>query len=734
MPRAARIAAVVVAVLLVLVGLYGAAGYWLLPRLLVSRVQALVRDELSLEARFQRVAFDPFDLRLEVEGFTMGPPGGEPAAVLEALRIDVEALGLLRRRVIVDELELSGPRLTLRVDEQGAVTLAGVPLAGNEEDEKGAEAAGSDAEEPQANAGEPEDEAGRPAEESGGADEGAGAGEGGGPEGRAGGGGAPIALEIRRLELTGGRFRLEDASRKPAFEREIGPIDLSASDLEITDLLGGPEGSHSPAELSMDLGEGAVLTARGDVDVEPLDLDLELRLQGLPLASLQPYASSFARVAVRDGVFDGQGKLTLGVGPGHPLAVRFQGSLSVSSLDVVQAKGEQPLLAWKRLDVSGVDLVSRPPAISVGKVSLAEPSLQVVQAPAGLNWARALEPEEDAGPTSPAATAPGASEAAPQPKVSVGPIEVSGGRVRFEDRSLDPAYRVELRDLSLAVDGFRNEPGSRSKLDLKTSLDGYAPLSVAGSLEPLAPQDFLDLRLQARGLELSSLSPYAGRFVGRRIDAGRGSATIEMRIDDHRLESENDFVLQGLGFGARVDSPEATSLPVAAAATLAADADGRITMAIPVAGNLDDPGFSYGTALFDAFQTLVRRVVATPFKIVGGMVSYGDRLFRPDEMTRIAFAPGDDDLSKEEGTKVDALAEALRANPGLRVDVRGGADSGLDEEEGNDLRVLARRRARAVSERLEADGVEAERIEVGDLLLGPDAVSDGRVVTRLGVR
>lgn len=697
MPRAARIGGILLAVLFLLVALYAALGYWVVPRVLESRVESLLADELSLEARFERVAFDPFDLRLEVDGFTLGPPGGEPTAGLAELRLDVEALRVLRRRVIVEELHLGGPRVTLRVDEQGALWLAGVPLAS---DAAQAEPAAGDGDA----APEPDDE------------------------------GAPLVLDIRRLSLSDGRVRLEDATRRPAFARELGPIDLAATDLEISDLIGGPPGAHSPAELAIDLGEGAAFSARGDVDVAPLRLDLELALSALPLASLQPYLASIARVDVESGRLDGQGRLRVAVDP-TPAVVRFQGSLSVSSLELVEPEGGEPLLAWKRLDLSELDLVSEPPAISVARIRLAEPAVRVVQAPSGLNWARAFETDaEDSAPASDPEPDPSGPETGSLPPLAVGPVELSGGRLLFEDRGLEPAYDLELSELSLEVDGFRADPEARSTLELRAAMDGYAPLSVTGSLAPLAPQDYLDLRLRAEGLELSSLSPYTGRYVGRRIDAGRGSATIEMRVQDHRLESQNDFVFEKLDFGARVKSPTASSLPVAAAASLAADADGRISIGIPIAGDLDDPGFSYGRALFDAFRALVTRIVATPFKLVGGMVSYGGRLFRPEEMSQVAFEPEQDDLSQDEKTQLDALAEALRANPGLRVEVVGGADPTLDEEEGDDLRVLARRRARAVRERLEQAGVEAERISLGELVLGPEAVFEGRVITRLGVR
>lgn len=695
MSRPLRIVAIALAGMAGLVALYAAAGYWLLPRVLAGQVERLADEQLSLEARVTEVSFDPFRLRLVVQGFTMEPSGGQPTASFDELRVDVDAPALLGRRVILEELSLAGPFVELARTRDGPV-VAGIPLTGGTgggEDQK------PPSEEPPAAAGEPSSES------------------------------ALTALVIHHLVLSGGRIRLADRTLEPPSTREIDSLDLDASDLDLSSLLRAEAApAAGPATLKVDLGDGASLGVDGQLRVHPLQLALDIDLQRLALSTLQPWVEPFARVELRDGRLGLKGKLE--IGSDAPGGMRFHGDLVVKTLAVGEPDVESPMVAWQSLDVGGIEVASEPLAIEVGAVDLRGLRVRLVQRDTGLNVTRAFS-ARDGETAAGEAPAKGETPQAPGPAIRIGPVHVTNGGFAFEDRTIEPAYHVELEALDLRADGFTTKPGGRTTLDAQARLDGYAPVALKGSLAPMAPREFLDLALSAKDVELSSFSPYAGRYVGRELEGGRGSLQVEVDVEKSRVVGRNEIVLQSVDFGRSVASPEATSLPVPTAAVLLADANGRIRLDLPVEGDLDDPGFSYTGTLVDTLRTLITRVVQTPFKMVGGMIALGDKLFRPEELEQAWFPAGRDALEGDEPTKLEAVAAMLVANPKLGIEIRGGAAPAADGDA--DLRVLARRRADAVRSRLEKEGVQPDRITIGDIDVSAK-VEGERVRTQLRLR
>ncbi len=60
------------------------------------------------------------------------------------------------------------------------------------------------------------------------------------------------------------------------------------------------------------------------------------------------------------------------------------------------------------------------------------------------------------------------------------------------------------------------------------------------------------------------------------------------------MESKNVITLDQFTFGEKVDSPDATQLPVRLAIAILKDRDGKIVLDVPVEGSLDDPKFRIG--------------------------------------------------------------------------------------------------------------------------------------------
>jgi hypothetical protein len=309
--------------------------------------------------------------------------------------------------------------------------------------------------------------------------------------------------------------------------------------------------------------------------------------------------------------------------------------------------------------------------IVVGEIALSDfYSRLIVNADGTLNLQAILK--EPAAPATPASTTPAAPPApgAP-PDIRLGKIVLRGGSVNYSDLFVRPNYNVMLTGMAGGVTELTPErPG---EVELRARIHETAPVEIAGRVNPLASDLFVDLKVSARDINLSPLSPYSIKYAGYGITQGRLSVKLAYRIENRKLSAENNIYLDQLTFGEKVDSPTATRLPVQLAVALLKDKNGVIDVNVPIGGSLDSPEFGLGTVLAQVFGNLIATTVSKPFAMLGSLFGGGE------ELAYLEFAPGSAAVGADEA-KLKALAKALDSRPGLKLEVRGGIDAAADRD------------------------------------------------------
>jgi len=212
---------------------------------------------------------------------------------------------------------------------------------------------------------------------------------------------------------------------------------------------------------------------------------------------------------------------------------------------------------------------------------------------------------------------------------------------------------------------------------MKGKLDGDAPVEISGKLNPLANQLYLDLAASARGIELTRLTPYAAKYAGYSITKGKLSADVKYHVENGTLEAQNRLFLDQLTFGDKVESPDATKLPVLLAVALLRNSRGEIDLNLPVSGSLSDPEFSVGGVLLRALVNVLTKAITAPFSLLASAFSGGGG---GDELSYIEFAPGTSSLTADATRKLDTLAKALHDRPALKLEITGRVDPDSDRE------------------------------------------------------
>jgi hypothetical protein len=196
-------------------------------------------------------------------------------------------------------------------------------------------------------------------------------------------------------------------------------------------------------------------------------------------------------------------------------------------------------------------------------------------------------------------------------------------------------------------------------------LDNAAPVDINGKINPLSKDLYLDIVANARDIELSPFSPYSGKYVGYGIEKGKLSFNVKYKVENRKLDAQNQIILNQLTFGEKVESPTATKLPVLLAVALLKDRNGVIDINLPISGSLDDPQFSVGGIILKLILNIITKAVTAPFALLGSLFGGGSG----EELSFVEFDYGRATLTPAAEAKLKTLATAMNNRPALKLEI-----------------------------------------------------------------
>lgn len=523
-------------------------------------------------------------------------------------------------------------------------------------------------------------------------------------------------LALNALQVNGGRLQWADAAA-PA------PVALGLSDLRLTaaGLRWPSDGRTAPARVTLDTrirderpqAEGrrapppGRLNWQGQLRPQPVMASGQWRLDRLPAHALAPYVATGLQLVLAHADVGGQGRMAVEQRAAG-FSVQAEGDALLSDVQVQARPAEagregEDLLTWQALKLAGLSVRSAPgeaPKVTVGEAALADFYSRLVITEQGrFNLRDVTAPSAPAAPTtaSPAAAAPAeagvsaptggaatasaagadasqgadpstAAAASPGPVIVIGRTQLTRGRIDFTDRFVKPNYSAALSELNGSLGTLRTDSPQMAPISLQGRVSGTGLLDISGELNPLAKPLALNIRARASDIELAALSPYSGRYAGYAIERGKLSMDVAYQVSpDGKLEASNRVVINQLTFGERVESPDATKLPVSLAIALLKDRNGVIDLDLPITGSLNDPQFSVFGLVFKVLGNLIVKAVTAPFSLLMGGGS--------SDAASVAFVPGTEQVTPDGETSLGKVAQALLDRPALTLTVRGGADA-----------------------------------------------------------
>lgn len=476
---------------------------------------------------------------------------------------------------------------------------------------------------------------------------------------------------------------------------EVLPLRIEA---ELTALSSAPDTRASVA-LDVATPEGS-FAVDGELAPTPLAFDGKLVVADLALAPL------FARIDAPALYWLRAGKLRADLQLALARDLRVVGRVGLAGLDLHEEMTKKMFgVEWEDLEITLSELAfadvlgegdpEKPRALDVrlSAVRLVEPRVILTRDAQGLVLPP-LEAEANAAPTeaedellareeavdaepivadgaaSPADPASPESETPPSTialALTIGDARIEDGRAQVADRAVEPFYRGTLEALDLHAVGLHWPERRIESLDLKVAGLRGATLSLDGSIAPG------DAKLEGRlvSLPLDQFNPYLAS-TGYALDEGALSLDAKGRLRDERFKTRSKVVVQELALGGAAGEKafqENFGIPLPVALGLLKDLDGKITLAIPVAGKRDRIEVGLGRIVGQALRKALVGALASPLKLLGAATKNG----RVESLAPapIAFEPGAAALSPAGSERAEEIASLLAATPGISLVLTG---------------------------------------------------------------
>ncbi len=486
---------------------------------------------------------------------------------------------------------------------------------------------------------------------------------------------SPWLIELDALTVDKYDLHFEDRVPEDGTDFTFEKIALRADDISTA------REKKGELSLSFVFDRRGYIATKGSVSTNPVSAELRVDTKKMPVISFQPYFTDRVRIYVSDGHITSAGNLSVNYEKKSGIKLSYRGKGSFDSFASVDKDNADDFLKWETLHLDGIDFDYNPFQLKIDEIALSDfYSRLIINADGSLNVQRVIVREKEQGKADKTVTAEAKKQKDELPdrksgrEVKIDQVAVQGGTVNFTDNYIQPNYSASFLEVGGRISGLSSEENTLADVDLKGKLENYAPLDIRGKINPLKEELFIDLEADFSDMDLSPLTPYAGKYMGYTIEKGKLSLDLKYLIVKKKLDSENKVRLDQLTLGDAVESPDATKLPVKLAIALLKNRKGEIDLDIPVTGNLDDPEFSLGRIIIKVIVNLLVKAATSPFALLGAVFGGGE------EMSYVEFSYGSTEISPEAASKIQKLIKALYDRPSLKLDIEGHADMEHDRE------------------------------------------------------
>ncbi len=334
----------------------------------------------------------------------------------------------------------------------------------------------------------------------------------------------PIRWVLTAFKLTGGQIRFSDALQSQPFESTLSELDIRIDRLD-TD----PEAVAAAYQMRVRSEMDERVAISGTVDLFPLEISTDLRLDDLAIAKYAVYFRERVRAAVGDGRIGVQAALTWSGKAKSLDDMRF----TLSNLKLASNQG-QPLVAVPQFAVTGASIDFDRRSVQLGRITTRDGQVDVGIDPGGqMNLAAAFAPPAGDPPAQAAPESPTSDGAAWE--VRVPEFALENYTVRYQDQQTEPAAGMTVQQLGVNAAGLSNQKDQLGKVQIQFGWADQGNVVLGGrvGLVPLKAE----MAVQVQGLDVRPVQPYLDRHLQLVVTKGFLDSKGDLQIEARNAEA-----------------------------------------------------------------------------------------------------------------------------------------------------------------------------------------------------
>ena len=475
-----------------------------------------------------------------------------------------------------------------------------------------------------------------------------------------------LKASLDLFELHDSKAVYEDRTQDPPVRFEATGANLVVTDISTK------SGSVWPFEATTGFSGEATASANGTFSALPFNVQAKVGVDDLNLAKFQPYFALFAPVDLQAGTLSAQGEAAASSSD-DGLTAGYRGSLAIANLDLKETLTGDKLIGWGDLSVAGINTQLKPISLNVMSVDINGAGLEITIAEDGsinlLEFFKAVSEGE-------ASTASaGGSDQGGLPPTRIARLQLHDCYGRFSDKTIDDPFVLLLANVNGTISGIATDTQAGAEVGLKAGIDTGGHIRVEGQIDPFDYARMTDLDIDLRDVILPAMSPMSVKFIGHPLTDGKATLDLDFDITNGALVGANHIEADDLELDDKIEGEGMLDLPFKLGVSLLQDKEGRITLDIPLEGNLNDEGFGIGAAIGSAVDVVISELVKSPFRLLSKIGGSGD-----EDLEHVEFAAGSSVLEAPAVNNLEVLATALTERPTLLLVIEGTVDQAADAE------------------------------------------------------